>query len=156
MWSSRYVPSSLARWDLRAWRRRGVWNPVPPGAEWRRPARRPCPTAARPRWPAGGRHSAGSRPAIRREMKARHVNMRQKVNISRTLAFQSHCVHLIKHYPYQTDVSKASTGRSKNLYRQKPLGVVGDSHSSRSNDITRALALLQRFYSPCVSASTQG
>ena len=60
------------------------------------------------------------------------------------------------HYSYQTDVTIVSTGRGKNLYGQPSLGVVGDSHSSRSNDITLALALLQRFYSPRVSGSTLG
>ena len=60
------------------------------------------------------------------------------------------------HYSYQSDVSRVSTASGKNLYRWPSLGVVGDSHSSRSNDITLALALLQRFYSPCVSESTLG
>ena len=63
---------------------------------------------------------------------------------------------ILSHYSYQTDVTRVSTGRGKNLYGQPSLGVVGDSHSSRSNDITLALALLQRFYSPRVSGSTSG
>ena len=42
----------------------------------------------------------------------------------------------IFHYSYQTDVTRVSTGRGKSLYGQPSLGVVGDSQSSRSNDIT--------------------
>ena len=62
------------------------------------------------------------------------------------------------HLTYQTDITRLSTGGSKNLYGQPslPLGVVGDSHLSRSNGITLALALLQKFNSPPVLGPTSG
>ena len=40
-----------------------------------------------------------------------------------------------EHYSYQTDVTRVCTGRGKSLYGQPSLGVVGDSQSSRRNDI---------------------
>ena len=53
-------------------------------------------------------------------------------------------------YSYQTDVTRVSTGRGKSLYGQPSLGVVGDSQSSRSNDITLALPLCCKGFTPLV------